>query len=47
MDERYNTMVLDIYFKMMENITFSTPQMTKSGACSSSIVPSLDALLYP
>jgi hypothetical protein len=38
MDERYNTMVLDIYFELMGKLTFSTPQIPKSGACSSSIL---------
>jgi hypothetical protein len=35
MDEGYNTMVLDLYFIIMENFNFSILQMAKSGGCSS------------
>jgi hypothetical protein len=43
MDEDYNTIILDLYFEVIENIKFSTPQMavwcmgtkisTSLGAC--------------
>jgi hypothetical protein len=37
MEEGYNTMVLDLYFVIMEKSTFSTFQMANSGGCTSSI----------
>jgi hypothetical protein len=38
MDESYNTMALDADFQLMKKFTFSTPQIAKSGAYSSSIL---------
>jgi hypothetical protein len=40
MDEVYNTMVLNIYYLVLENITLSTLHMA-TGSCNTSIFPSV------